>query len=135
MLEWRGMIKVRLAKFGRKNAPSYRVVVANARDKRNGRFLDILGHFNPSDNTKPELDKQKYEEWLKKGAQPTQAVQEIVEGTYKHIPYVRTAAETEKKERVDTEEEPKDHEKEEATAEDTSPKEAPETPNDEGKGE
>lgn len=91
------MLKIRLAKIGKKNAPAFKIVVANTRDKRNGRSLDVLGHFNPSH--KPELfeiDKDKYEEWISKGAQVTDAVKDLVAGEYKFEPYTRQNEEEKK---------------------------------------
>lgn len=82
------MIKIRLAKIGKKNAPAYRVVVANQRDKRNGRSLEILGHYNPSEpDAKLVIDKKQYEEWIKVGAQPTQAVLDLLAGKYEFVSY------------------------------------------------
>jgi len=82
------MVKIRLTKTGRKNAPSYRIVVADARSPRDGKFIEVIGFYNPSHNpTLSKIDKEKYEDWIKKGAQPTEAVKQIVEGTYKFVPY------------------------------------------------
>ena len=55
-------VSIRLAKFGKKNAPTYKVVVANTKDKRNGRFIDVLGFYNPHQKTSSFLiDREKYE--------------------------------------------------------------------------
>lgn len=81
-------VSIRLARFGKKHAPSYRIVVANTRDKRNGRFIDILGHYNPSETpAKLEFDKKKIEEWQGKGALITDAVTKLITGKYEYIPY------------------------------------------------
>lgn len=83
-------VTIRLARVGRKNLPAFKIVVSNTRDKRNGRFIDVIGHFNPS--MKPEsfsYDKAKYEEWAKKGALPTETVKKLVAGEYKFEPYTR----------------------------------------------
>jgi small subunit ribosomal protein S16 len=81
-------ITIRLTKIGRKNTPSFRIVVANTRDKRNGKFLDILGHFNPSMNpVQFNYDKERFEEWKKKGALISEAVEKLVSGDYKFVPY------------------------------------------------
>jgi len=80
-------IKIRLAKIGKKNAPTYKVVVAQTRTKRNGEFLDILGNFNPAAVGKPAIDKVKLDDWLKRGALLTEPVRKIVEGTYHFIKY------------------------------------------------
>jgi len=81
-------VSIRLAKFGKKHAPSYRVVVTKTRTKRNGAFIDIIGHYNPSDHTKEfTIDKKLYEEWVGKGAIVSDAVKQLIEGTYEYIKY------------------------------------------------
>ena len=81
-------VTIRLARFGKKFAPSYKIVVAKTRDKRNGKFLDILGYYNPSETpVKYDMDKEKYDKWLGNGALVTDAVKKIVDGTYEYIPY------------------------------------------------
>jgi len=80
-------IKIRLAKTGKKNAPAFRVVVTQTHTKRNGKFLDILGDFNPNINKKPVIDKVKLDAWVKKGASLTESVKKMVEGNYKYAKY------------------------------------------------
>lgn len=81
-------ITIRLAKIGRKNAPAYRIVVANTKSKRNGKVLDILGHYNPSTNPIDlKIDKDRYMEWKDKGALSTKAVEDLVTGTYEFKKY------------------------------------------------
>ena len=76
-------ITIRLAKFGRKKAHSFRIVVANTRGKRNGKFLDTIGFYNPSQNPVGfEYDKEKFTEWKSKGALVTKSVEQLVNGTY-----------------------------------------------------
>ncbi len=83
-------VTIRLAQIGKTNSPAFKVVVSNTRDKRNGRFLDILGHYNPSNNpVLLDIDKKKYEEWKGKGAMVTSAVEQLVEGKYEFTPYTR----------------------------------------------
>jgi len=68
-------VKLRLARVGSKKNPVYRVVAADSRSPRDGRFLEIVGRYNPQ--TEPstiELDEAKIAEWLGKGALPTEAV-------------------------------------------------------------
>ncbi len=68
------MVKIRLMRMGAKKRPVYRVVVADARDRRDGRFIDIIGQYDPLPN--PSLiaiDEGKALEWLSKGAQPTES--------------------------------------------------------------
>ena len=67
--------KIRLARVGSKKNPIYRVVVADARSPRDGRFIEIVGRYNPqTDPSVIELDEPKVKDWLAKGAQPSGAV-------------------------------------------------------------
>ncbi len=62
-------VSIRLSVFGKKNFPIYRIVVSETRSKRNGKYLDLLGTYNP--RVKPpilEIDRKKLEDWIKKGA-------------------------------------------------------------------
>ncbi len=71
-------VKIRLARHGAKKAPFYRVVVADGRARRDGRFLEIIGRYDP--RTEPstvELNVEKYDAWVAKGAQPTEAAEKI----------------------------------------------------------
>ncbi|MBP7928207.1 30S ribosomal protein S16 [Patescibacteria group bacterium] len=81
-------VSIRLAKIGKRNAHTFRIVTATTRSKRNGKFLDVIGFYNPS--TTPiqyKLDEEKYTQWVKKGAIVTPAVQEIIAGKYTFKPY------------------------------------------------
>jgi small subunit ribosomal protein S16 len=72
-------VKIRLARHGAKKAPFYRVVVADGRARRDGRFIEIVGRYNP--RTEPstvEIDVEKIEAWIAKGAQPTEAVEKLL---------------------------------------------------------
>ena len=81
-------VSIRLARVGKRHAPAYKIVVANTRDKRNGRFLDVLGHYNPSMNPPTySLNEDKYSEWKLKGALSTKAVEKLRDGTYEFVPY------------------------------------------------
>ncbi|MCL2504193.1 MAG: 30S ribosomal protein S16 [Coriobacteriia bacterium] len=72
-------VKIRLARHGAKKAPFYRVVVADGRARRDGRFIEIVGRYNPRTTpTLVELDVEKIEAWVAKGAQPTEAVQKLL---------------------------------------------------------
>jgi len=94
-------VTIRLARIGKRNAPAFKIVVANTRDKRNGRFLDVLGHYNPSHNPPLlDIDKDKVKEWQGKGAMTTDAVTKLIEGKYEWVPYTRQN-ETEKKKKDD----------------------------------
>ncbi len=81
-------VTIRLARTGKKNAPTYKVVVANTRDKRNGKFLDILGYYNPQTTpAESKIDQKKYADWKAKGALTTEAVVKIAAGEYKYVKY------------------------------------------------
>ena len=72
--------RIRLARVGSKKNPIYRVVVADARAPRDGRFIEIVGHYDPQTNpSKIELDEAKVRDWMAKGAQPTQTVRRLLE--------------------------------------------------------
>ena len=72
-------VKIRLTRIGSKKNPIYRVVVADSRSPRDGRFIEIVGRYNPQ--TEPsliELDEAKVKDWLAKGAQPTEPVSRLI---------------------------------------------------------
>ncbi|AXA35931.1 MAG: 30S ribosomal protein S16 [Candidatus Hydrogenedentota bacterium] len=71
-------VKIRLARAGRKKAPAYRVVVADSRKARDGRFIEILGYYQPlADPPKMSVDAEKAVDWLMKGAIPSETVRSI----------------------------------------------------------
>ena len=73
------MLKIRLSRVGKKKQPSYRVVVAESHFARDGRFVEILGHYNPrTEPTTFEVDDEKVRSWISKGAQPTDRVQKLL---------------------------------------------------------
>ncbi len=71
-------LKIRLSRGGSKHRPYYRIVIADARSPRDGKFIDRVGSFNPllakDDEKRVVLDLEKTKEWLAKGAQPTDRV-------------------------------------------------------------
>lgn len=74
------MVRIRLRRMGGKKKPYYRVVAADARSPRDGRFIETLGRYDP--RTEPsliELDEEKILDWLRKGAQPTDQVRRLME--------------------------------------------------------
>lgn len=82
------MLKIRLKRTGKKNAPSYRIVVSNSRSPRNGKAVEEIGWYNPSeDPNRIEYDKDRLEYWRSHGAQMTAAVEKIVKGEYEYVPY------------------------------------------------
>jgi small subunit ribosomal protein S16 len=73
------MVKIRLRRMGRRNRPFYRVVVADSRSPRDGKFIDIIGHYNPlTDPATISIDGEKALKWLKDGAQPTDTVRSLL---------------------------------------------------------
>lgn len=73
------MVKIRLARFGSRNQPKYRLVAADEKFKRDGRFLEILGHYDPNANPSIiKVDKERFDYWLSHGAQPTKAVRDLI---------------------------------------------------------
>ncbi|TCJ16649.1 30S ribosomal protein S16 [Rubrobacter taiwanensis] len=73
-------VKIRLARHGSKKNPFYRIVVADSRSPRDGRFIDRIGTYNP--RTEPSdirVDVEKAREWLSKGAQPTDQVRKLLQ--------------------------------------------------------
>jgi small subunit ribosomal protein S16 len=72
-------VKIRLTRVGSRNDPVWRVVVADQRSPRDGRFIEVLGHYNPQ--TEPstiELDEARVRDWLAHGAQPSDTVKQLL---------------------------------------------------------
>ncbi|HXH21284.1 MAG TPA: 30S ribosomal protein S16 [Dehalococcoidia bacterium] len=73
------MLKIRLARVGKKKQPTYRVVVADARAARDGAVVEVIGHYNPRLVPKViEIDAEKARDWMRKGAQPTDTVSRLL---------------------------------------------------------
>jgi small subunit ribosomal protein S16 len=71
--------RIRLTRVGSKKNPVYRVVVADSRSPRDGKFIEILGRYNPqTDPSTIELDEAKIKDWISKGAQPSSSVQKLL---------------------------------------------------------
>ena len=71
--------RIRLARVGSKKNPIYRVVVADARSPRDGRFIEIVGRYNPQTNPSTiDLDGDKIHDWVSKGAQPSDSVKRLM---------------------------------------------------------
>lgn len=71
------MVKIRLAMFGRLKDPFYRIVATSERSKREGEPLEVLGYYNPK-TKKLELEKEKLDKWVSKGAQITIGVKKLL---------------------------------------------------------
>ncbi|MBO4584898.1 MAG: 30S ribosomal protein S16 [Clostridia bacterium] len=72
-------VKIRLRRMGAKKQPFYRIVVADSRYPRDGRFIEEIGYYNPlSDPSDVKVDAEKVEKWIKNGAQPTDTVKKLL---------------------------------------------------------
>lgn len=72
-------VKIRLARMGAKKRPFYRIVITNSTSPRDGKYIEIVGTYNPHpDPAEIKLDEGKIKEWIKKGAKPTQTVKSIL---------------------------------------------------------
>ena len=72
-------VKIRLRRMGAKKAPFYRVVVADSRYPRDGRFIEEIGYYDPTkEPAVVNIDTAKADEWIKKGAQPTDTVRGLL---------------------------------------------------------
>jgi small subunit ribosomal protein S16 len=75
-------VKIRLKRIGAKKQPRYRIVVADARSPRDGRFIEEIGYYNPvADPAELKIDEARAREWLARGAQPTDTVRALLART------------------------------------------------------
>ena len=73
------MVKIRLRRMGAKKAPFYRIVVADSRYPRDGRFIEEIGFYNPTtDPAELKVDVERAQAWIKTGAQPTETVKALL---------------------------------------------------------
>jgi small subunit ribosomal protein S16 len=73
------MVKIRLKRIGAKKSPFYRIVVADSRYPRDGRFIEEIGTYNPlTDPAEVKINAEKATEWIKNGAQPTDTVRQLM---------------------------------------------------------
>ena len=79
-------VKIRIARTGKKGAPFYRIVVADSRNKRDGKYIEHLGTYNPLNHQIAKFEEARIEYWMSQGAQPTDTVKRI------HKLYRRQAA-------------------------------------------
>lgn len=76
------VVKIRLMRMGKKGAPTYRVVVANARSPRDGRFIEIIGSYNPLTHPSTiKVNETKAFAWMDTGAQPSESVAQLFRTT------------------------------------------------------
>jgi small subunit ribosomal protein S16 len=72
-------VKLRLTRVGKTKQPQYRIVATDSRSPRDGRFIEILGHYNPlTDPSTLVVDREKVDKWLAKGAQPSERVAKLL---------------------------------------------------------
>lgn len=72
-------VRIRLTRKGRKKQPFYRIVVADSQAPRDGKFLDIVGTYDPmQDPAAVKIDSEKLDIWMKKGAKPTETVESLI---------------------------------------------------------
>ena len=72
-------VKIRLIRMGQKKAPFYRIVVADSRSPRDGRFIEEIGYYDPTkEPSEIRVDEEAAKKWLANGAQPTQTVEKIL---------------------------------------------------------
>lgn len=73
------MVRLRLTRMGRKKRPFYRIVAADQRSPRDGRFIEILGHYNPmTEPAELRVDLDRVDHWIGRGAQPTDTVASLI---------------------------------------------------------
>ena len=73
------MVKIRLRRMGAKKKPFYRIIVADSRDPRDGRFIEEIGTYNPlTDPAEIKVDASRAQAWIKNGAQPTDTVRALL---------------------------------------------------------
>lgn len=73
------MLKIRLRRMGQIHAPFYRVIVADSRSPRNGRFIEEIGTYNPcAEPSEIKIDAEKAKQWIANGAQPTESVAKLL---------------------------------------------------------
>ena len=72
-------VKIRLTRLGDKKSPFYRVIVADSRSPRDGKFIDLIGTYNPLTNpAEIKIDNEKARAWIKNGAQPTDTARDLL---------------------------------------------------------
>jgi small subunit ribosomal protein S16 len=75
-------VRIRLTRFGRKKKPFYRIIVADSESKRDGKFLDVIGTYDPlKDPALININNDKLQEWLGRGALPTTTVKSLIKKT------------------------------------------------------
>ena len=81
-------VKIRMKRIGSKKAPFYRIIVADSRSSRNGRFIEEIGYYNPVSEPKVvKVDSEKAQQWISNGAKPTTSVDRLFKnnGVYDQV--------------------------------------------------
>ncbi|MGC8734330.1 MAG: 30S ribosomal protein S16 [bacterium] len=74
------MLRIRLSRYGHKHNPHYRIVVADSKSPRDGKYIEKIGYYNPRMNPKIlEINLEKFKYWIEKGVQPTDTVKKLVQ--------------------------------------------------------
>lgn len=82
------MLKIKLARFGKKKQPMYRIVVNEAKSKRDGQYVALVGRYAPTESPKVlEIDFKEYDAWVAKGAQPTETVMALAKRLKSGTPF------------------------------------------------
>jgi len=97
------MLKIKLVRKGKRNAPTYRIAVQEARTKVSGVATAEIGYLIPHSDGKHELkiDKKAYEAWIAKGAVPTESILKLLDKKYTYIKYEPKKAKLEEKEKIE----------------------------------
>ena len=93
------MVKIRLRRVGRKNAPFYRILIADSQSPRDGKFIEIIGTYDPKmpgENSTLKIDRVEY--WISKGAQPSDTVRSLIKKNKKPAATAEPGAKTEQSE-------------------------------------
>lgn len=119
------MLKIKLARFGKRHQPEYRIVVNEAKDKRDGSYVALLGQYAPTHSPKIlQLDLDAYNAWVKKGAQPTETVASLAKRAASKNPFPEKKPKLSKKAKIaqaaKSEKQPAVKESSEQSAESTS---------------
>jgi len=72
------MVRIRLSRAGRKKLPIYKVVIADQKSPRDGRFIEIVGQYVPVGEKKFTINQERYDYWIGQGAQPSERVEKLV---------------------------------------------------------
>ena len=75
------MVVIRLARFGKKHSPRYRITVADSRRWLGGKFIEVIGHYNPTPHGEEKeftVDMEKVQSWIAKGAQPSDRLKSLI---------------------------------------------------------